>query len=104
LVLFSTRLFFLSFFHRSPSPYIYTLSLHDALPISFDHSFLSAWPAGGELGLTRFFPRHQSPIVGAMNHDNDRLREPTIFSAVLRSEEHTSELPVTWPSRMPSSA
>src|SRR5690606_41641951 len=49
------------FFNPPPPPSIYTLSLHDALPISF---FLPAWPAAHEpSAVTRLscgHPRHGS--------------------------------------------
>src|SRR5690554_7553662 len=68
----------LFFMHDSETPEIYTLSLHDALPISVQashHLLLAhglAVEAFDQLGLRR--PGH-------------RFREP-----LARSEEHTSEL------------
>src|SRR5947207_10738594 len=61
----SRRLFF--FFNAPPTTEIYTLSLHDALPIS-------AWPG----------PASRTPTSGSTG--------PSAPQASSRSEEHTSEL------------
>src|SRR5205807_10132849 len=64
----------LFFFFNAPAPTeIYTLSLHDALPISVDRRFRQA----GYNGHPRFG-------VGRRTGDSD--------GRALRSEEHTSEL------------
>src|SRR6266568_9118386 len=67
---FPPRFFFFFFFNDTATTEIYTLSLHDALPI---------WRAGGRGGVAR---PHRSPelVDGAMP-----VRP-------VRSEEHTSEL------------
>src|SRR5574338_1538835 len=65
--------FFFFFFNDTATTEIYTLSLHDALPI-----------LGGALGLTRG-PRRPRP-----SRPSRRSRPPR------RSEEHTSELQSPW--------
>src|SRR6266850_8224977 len=66
-------LFFLFFFNDTATTEIYTLSLHDALPISDDG--VAPWT-----GVARRGHDHQA----ALPRDLDRRRQ--------RSEEHTSEL------------
>src|SRR5688572_32173583 len=68
------------FLHDPATPDIYTLSLHDALPISKRR-------AGGCAALCQ-------PIFGRREtrHEADPCREQNTRSAQLRSEEHTSEL------------
>src|SRR5439155_22178002 len=80
------------FFNAPASAAIYTLSLHDALPIF----------QGGEQLIV---------LLARADGDADPARDRlTIVMAdkdlalAQRSEEHTSGTPVTWPSRMPSSA
>src|SRR5437763_15033267 len=73
----SLSLFFFFFFNDPPTPEIYTLSLHDALPISYCLIPSSYWPR-----LTYAAPRF----------DSASARSGAIVSADLRSEEHTSEL------------
>src|SRR5205823_9779504 len=68
----------LFFFSAPPTTEIYTLSLHDALPIS-----PSPIPSG--LSTTRFMPHCRSWTSSKVS----RIRET--FEEV-RSEEHTSEL------------
>src|SRR5699024_12623671 len=74
--------FFLFFFHASATTAIYTLSLHDALPI---------WA---------LFSSHAISSCSAVS----RSKRSCTTSLGTRSEEHTSETPVTFRSRMPSSA
>src|SRR5205085_11780647 len=74
-----SHLFF--FFNNTPTTEIYTLSLHDALPISKYASSLSkyyclpvnSWPEAG---------------IGLANYD----KAASVISEFRRSEEHTSEL------------
>src|SRR5947207_4932785 len=70
------------FFNDTPPNEIYTLSLHDALPISGDRSWLT-W--GQE--------HHASRKVSGARPPTQR-RQETLRALVLapRSEEHTSEL------------
>src|SRR5690242_21499774 len=69
---FECMVFFFFFFDVTATPEIYTLSLHDALPIS----------------LTAGFPRFEdvSPLA------NEQVRCPWQSPPPRRSEEHTSEL------------
>src|SRR5256885_3147112 len=69
-------LFFFFFFNDTATTEIYTLSLHDALPISFFLSFF-------------FFKARVSPQLPSLvsNYWPQAVSRPD-----LRSEEHTSEL------------
>src|SRR2546429_4869031 len=64
---------FFFFFNDTATTEIYTLSLHDALPISFRSSSSTRWPSTEEASITSSGIRTPSPTF-------------------LRSEEHTSEL------------
>src|SRR2546423_4106156 len=72
-------MFFFFFFNDTATTEIYTLSLHDALPISRAGAWLRR---AGDDGLRR--PARAVAHPGASRSDPRRL--------VLRSEEHTSEL------------
>src|SRR5258708_35012246 len=66
------------FFNDTATTEIYTLSLHDALPISFDsRSLASSASVISSLALAMISP--VSPLT-------------TLCASVRRSEEHTSEL------------
>src|SRR2546427_8844154 len=70
----------LFFFNDTATTEIYTLSLHDALPISAG----AAAPPGGPAGRARGAPPHRSaPSPAHRRHAGCRTS---------RSEEHTSEL------------
>src|SRR2546426_12424649 len=76
LVFFS--LFF--FFNDTATTEIYTLSLHDALPICADHG-----------------PQRTADRVGAVAHRHDPMADVVHLAVchrieAMRSEEHTSEL------------
>src|SRR2546429_5979058 len=73
-------LFFFFFFNDTATTEIYTLSLHDALPIS---AIVGALPAGGRLVRADRFPLADHALACAW-HAGSQKR--------LRSEEHTSEL------------
>src|SRR5439155_22567047 len=100
LILYSSTLFLN---HSAPTA-IYTLSLHDALPISIPTTAASRGPRRclpPELSAHRSI--ETSPAASSL------IRTPPLPATrtrgmSTRSEEHTSELQVTWPSRMPSSA
>src|SRR5437588_8872893 len=78
LIAFSSSLFLLFFFFNdTPTTDIYTLSLHDALPISRHH----------QLAL---LPRDGLPVLAGLGEE--KQHRPAQGSAQLRSEEHTSEL------------
>src|SRR5205085_12437511 len=91
----------LTFFHHTPSPDIYTLSLHDALPISRRSA-----AAGSHESVRRERSRPRAtppsaphrrrpgwlPVIllsSAARHAGDR---PRSSRSSPRSEEHTSEL------------
>src|SRR5205823_10937532 len=80
-------------FNASPPPQLYTLSLHDALPISVDHAVL-----GGALNvvLGGAFGAGPFSVLGETSADRVNLavhdRDVGHLVEMLRSEEHTSEL------------
>src|SRR5256885_3104534 len=77
--MFLPHIFPLFFFNDTATTEIYTLSLHDALPIC-------AQVAGGDLTLRQVVRRHVSDERRVQNA-SERLDDQP-----LRSEEHTSEL------------
>src|SRR2546421_4139549 len=77
-------LFFFFFFNDTATTEIYTLSLHDALPISSTAGLLhSSNPDLARLARAGFFPLKITTPEGAGG-------KSAVFEA--RSEEHTSEL------------
>src|SRR5439155_26984962 len=83
-------------FHAPPTPPIYTLSLHDALPISFGAALASPGVTG-DLVLANDGVMNTSngcePFVnGAAMAGKIALVDRGTCPFVLRSEEHTSEL------------
>src|SRR5207244_6135897 len=92
-----------SFSRSTPPPPLYTLSLHDALPISQDSTDYAAWlPAWDSSGHTRGDPSHQIRSARLFHRPSDLIRNypwrhqfPCYRQHFLRrdrSEEHTSEL------------
>src|SRR2546427_12808200 len=77
--------FFFFFFNDTATTEIYTLSLHDALPIS---------PVDDGRGRTRrrFLRRAARPGLGDLPYPDRRPAGLHIHDADDRSEEHTSEL------------
>src|SRR5258708_34122638 len=75
LTLCTPASFFFFFFNDTATTEIYTLSLHDALPIFFKdiHSSLISFPASNPIAIFSKVERHSSIFLS-------------------RSEEHTSEL------------
>src|SRR5437660_8582947 len=71
------------FFHLTPPPQIYTLSLHDALPICFDLDSGAGHDRQPRAGVRRA-GNGRGPLAGGGGST------PTKVQA--RSEEHTSEL------------
>src|SRR5947207_9757539 len=67
------------FFHVSPTPEIYTLSLHDALPISLKPGAYGFGFVGGKFILMDLAANNLIEAAGQRD-------------AEMRSEEHTSEL------------
>src|SRR5205085_11474886 len=88
--------------HLTPTrpSYTYTLSLHDALPISAQERGTVGWRDGGQSVLL-VACRHE-PVDGIagpaggyrgrQRRPAGRLKGPVPAWVVLRSEEHTSEL------------
>src|SRR3712207_9224467 len=86
-VLEVVRIIVLFFFNDTATTEIYTLSLHDALPISR----LRSSPGPGKSGWSYFFPpaaapARPSPFPGVQACPASGYRQTA------RSEEHTSEL------------
>src|SRR2546430_6386064 len=77
-------IFIFFFFNDTATTEIYTLSLHDALPIS---KRKATWP----LSLARRFPA-QPLRRSSLSAQSCPARAATWHSAITRSEEHTSEL------------
>src|SRR2546430_9250535 len=73
---------FVFFFNDTATTEIYTLSLHDALPISLRQALQRAGPAGRR-------HRRAHPIAGWREHRHGPRRGRDDAD---RSEEHTSEL------------
>src|SRR2546425_6219347 len=84
--------FFFFFFNDTATTEIYTLSLHDALPISWAHARDRAVTAAGRPTVPRLHPKAR------LQHDDVRGRDVLLYPEGLvalnptRSEEHTSEL------------
>src|SRR5437773_10691498 len=77
--------YLLLFFFNVPAPTeIYTLSLHDALPISATARATSVGPASGTRPMT-------SCVAGSMTSSAADASDD-VNSPLMRSEEHTSEL------------
>src|SRR3712207_7342532 len=77
--------FFFFFFNDTATTEIYTLSLHDALPISRD---------GHDLGAEELHPYHVGPLAAGvlLAHVDDAILAVERGDGGGRSEEHTSEL------------
>src|SRR3712207_9511271 len=96
-------------FNDTATTEIYTLSLHDALPI---YAGLLGAVAVVDLLLhgrlavigARGADRLDVVALGAVEGGRDGARHPAGVDVHARSEEHTSEPPVTPISRMPSSS
>src|SRR5256885_3920405 len=83
LIRYFTVILFFFFFNDTATTEIYTLSLHDALPI-FEYGLREA-----TLGDRAQAYGHLLDVVGDRDEDQ---QEPDQVVTVLRSEEHTSEL------------
>src|SRR3712207_9404537 len=77
------------FFNDTATTEIYTLSLHDALPISGTVTAQHLVLAGGQLG--DLFRQAQQALPPVLRLEPRRRLGPGRLSAA-RSEEHTSEL------------
>src|SRR2546422_11098247 len=84
------------FFNDTATTEIYTLSLHDALPISYSQVFPGFRPADESKSHrtnaaayadleTNLTPSFLANVAGRFEHYSD-------FGSLFRSEEHTSEL------------
>src|SRR2546421_4587356 len=72
------------FFNDTATTEIYTLSLHDALPIWIGLRVMPAWPEPSIVGATITCSRSRQPAA--------MKRETVCAPPSIRSEEHTSEL------------
>src|SRR3712207_8992275 len=77
---------FFFFFNDTATTEIYTLSLHDALPISVDLADTCGMPALDYTLLDRLDERRRDV------HDHVPVTQVARVGAQARSEEHTSEL------------
>src|SRR3712207_8737432 len=77
------------FFNDTATTEIYTLSLHDALPISIMIHFWLRAHRRAALHIPR--PTSLAPVLFPLN-GRGRLRCNVVHHAIHRSEEHTSEL------------
>src|SRR2546428_9120020 len=77
----SLTIFFFFFFNDTATTEIYTLSLHDALPILSDRKLASRLGASAREGV--------GEVLGSPEEYASRLR---LLLESTRSEEHTSEL------------
>src|SRR5439155_20606866 len=84
--------FLLVFFHAPATPDIYTLSLHDALPISPRRHSPRAGCADGPAGRTRLRRSRRGRRPPASRAPRQRNRVRPAGPSAQRSEEHTSEL------------
>src|SRR2546427_464814 len=83
--------FFFFFFNDTATTEIYTLSLHDALPISYDLGGRKTVIRGG-FGVFTDIGFSRSPGAVLAYGPPPYGQAPTIFDVFGRSEEHTSEL------------
>src|SRR5205823_13708295 len=82
-------------FSSNPTPpEIYTLSLHDALPISFDAGGISIKPAAHMENMKGDMAGGAGTLhgIGAVAALGLPVRALAVLAAAERSEEHTSEL------------
>src|SRR5687768_18243172 len=77
----------LFFFHDTAPTEIYTLSLHDALPI-----LMTPVPRLTPVGVAALPARRASVLVEPSLGEARRFMPTSKFCASMRSEEHTSEL------------
>src|SRR5206468_12774578 len=89
-LLLSFFLFSTFFFNHTPPPLTYTLSLHDALPISGWSAFIGATT---DYGRPASALSNRPPAArGFSGGPGRRSGYPHGMKNLLRSEEHTSEL------------
>src|SRR5690606_41453534 len=73
------------FFNAPPTPHLYTLSLHDALPIS-------ATPVPERTVGRHVLEHHHRPGTTAVSRHRAGKKRLATLRHLSRSEEHTSEL------------
>src|SRR5690606_41463755 len=76
------------FFNETATTELYTLSLHDALPICL----VVALAYAGGLGVLGFIAYAAAKRRGAPAAADDGVPDWSVTVAAIRSEEHTSEL------------
>src|SRR3712207_8906054 len=81
---------FIFFFNDTATTEIYTLSLHDALPILADVAQGEVVAAAALLGLLRVVEVLEGAPLGQLHVDGSGHARRALVA--LRSEEHTSEL------------
>src|SRR5690606_41379386 len=83
------------FLHASPPSALYTLSLHDALPIlDLDHRFERMYMGRADDGTSRFFRLSEAPQVRLYKQDRlealrQVMRAHNQKRGAVRSEEHS---------------
>src|SRR3712207_6984253 len=80
------------FFNDTATTEIYTLSLHDALPISRAETVLGSALAGERREGLEIFTKVYWPTGPGRHNDHGLSRKHIMESIDGRSEEHTSEL------------
>src|SRR5260221_12256648 len=89
--LFLSTTLFLFFFNDTATTEIYTLSLHDALPISSRQSGISPWKITYAIWLT-YSVTVELTSVQVVKVVGVLVSERSVVVILDRSEEHTSEL------------
>src|SRR5205085_12346673 len=90
-----TICYFSFFFHDPPPTDIYTLSLHDALPISRDSFGKWKWRPRASFDNLRSYPADKNAVLRsaiAISRMRYFCTLPVTVIGKVRSEEHTSEL------------
>src|SRR5690606_41428750 len=77
--------------HDTPTPELYTLSLHDALPI-FEHMLFKGTPTRSAKEIAREFDRIGGDINAYTSKEYTCYYAKVVDDHAARSEEHTSEL------------
>src|SRR6202451_4893926 len=77
---------FIFFFNDTATTEIYTLSLHDALPIS------AAMPVGAATVVPAVTVVSAAPLLRSEEHTSELQSPEYLVCRLIRSEEHTSEL------------
>src|SRR5207248_11715675 len=91
IIYYSSSVFPLSFFNDPPPTAIYTLSLHDALPI-LDRLLIAERAALRHTKSLTLFTLQITNYQSAISLHRIIFAQRVAFPIVWRSEEHTSEL------------